>query len=238
MSTDPTNPGAEQIAARTSRRAFMFGGVALVGGAALAACGRETPPPPALTGDRPEIPATTTTTNPGSPANDRVLLRTAQSIELVAVETYGGLLESEFLDTEVLTTTNADAVRALFRRLEAQHQAHADALDAPIRAAGATPVTSPNEFLANTVVTPQVEAIEDQETVLVTAHDLESVLAQTWVEYAGIFSTPELRQVGMTIGAIDARNITTINLALGYTPVPLPVMRTGQALDPKGQLAN
>jgi hypothetical protein len=230
MSTDPTNPGADQGAARPSRRAFMFGGVALVGGAALAACGRETPPPPPLTGDRPSIPDTTTTTNPGSPANDRVLLRTGQSIELVAVETYGGLLTTEFdVPADVLD---------LFRRLQAQHQAHADSLDAPISAAGATPVTSPNEYLANTVVQPEVAAIEDVKTVMVTAHDLENVLAQTWVKYAGTFSTGELRQLGMTIGGIEARNLTALNMEIGYTPVPLPVMRTGDALDPKGQLTD
>jgi hypothetical protein len=206
----------------------MFGGVALAGGAALAACARETPPPPALTGDVPEVPETTTTTNPGGAEMNRVLLRTAQSLELVAVATYDTLLDSEFLA--------APAVTQLFQRLQAQHREHVEALSAPIREAGGTPVTTPNEFLTTTVVQPLIEAIVDEETVLIAAHDVENALTQTWVESAGIFSTAELREFAMTIGGAEARNLTALNLQLGYTPVPLPLIRTGAALDPKGRL--
>ena len=34
--------------------------------------------------------------------------------------------------------------------------------------------------------------------------------------------------------AIEARHITVINIALGYTAVPLPFMPTALAIDPKG----
>lgn len=230
MPIDSNTAASGQIAARTSRRGFMLGGVAAAGALALAACGRETPPPPPLTGDVPAVPSTTTTTNPGSPATDRVLLRTGQSIELVAVETYGTLLSSASLTSSTATS--------LMQRLQSQHRAHATSLDGPIRAAGGTPVTEPNEFMTTTLVQPEIDAIVDEETLLITAHDLEDALAQTWAEAAGIFSTGELRQLGMTIGGIDARNLTALNFELGYTPVPLPFLRTSAALDPKGRLEN
>ena len=40
----------------------------------------------------------------------------------------------------------------------------------------------------------------------------------------------------MTIGNVEARHIMVLNLALGYSPVPLPVMSTAKAIDPKGYL--
>jgi hypothetical protein len=86
------------------------------------------------------------------------------------------------------------------------------------------------------VVQPLIEAIVDEETVLIAAHDVESTLTQTWVESAGILSTGELREFAMTIGGAEARNITALNFELGYTPVPLPIIRTGSALEPKGRL--
>jgi hypothetical protein len=240
MPTAPTpETSSDPVSARTSRRAFMFGGVVLAGGAALAACGRETPPPAPLTGDVPEVPETTTTTNPGSPTMDRTLLRTGQSIELAAVETYDTLLDSEFLENP--TTTRLESPGAITRtqllqRLRAQHKAHADALADPIRAAGGTPVTEPNQYMTDKVIQPLVDAIADDETLMVTAHDLEAALAQTWTEATGVFTTGELRVLAMSIGGAEARNITAINFKLGYTPVPLPLLPTRAALDPRGRL--
>ena len=230
MPTAPTHEtSSDPVATGTTRRAFMFGGAVLAGGAALAACGRETPPPPPLTGDVPTVPETTTTTNPGSPTMDRTLLRTGQSIELVGVETYRVLLESDFLKGDSI-------VARLFERLQAQHQAHADALADPIRAAGGKVVTEANTYLTENVIQPLIEAIADKETLLLAAHDLEATLAQTWAEATGIFTTGELRVLAMSIGGIEARNVTALNLQLGYTPVPLPMLPSRAALDPKGRL--
>jgi hypothetical protein len=92
--------------------------------------------------------------------------------------------------------------------------------------------------MANTIVQPQVEAIADEKTLMITAHDIENTLAQSWVEAAGTFTTGALRQLGMTIGGIDARNVTAVNAQLGYTLVPLPMMPTRAALDPKARLTN
>ena len=57
-------------------------------------------------------------------------------------------------------------------------------------------------------------------------------------EAGGVFSTPELRKTGMSIGEIEARHVTVINIALGYAPVPLPFMPTRLAIDPKGYVTN
>lgn len=210
-----------------ARRSFVFGGVVLAGGALLAACGRKKSQTP-QSGALPVVPSSTTTTAPGSAATDMVLLRTAQSIEILAIDTY-----QKAIDSGLITDATAKQVAALF---QSQHQDHSDALAEAIKAAGGTAVTARNEYLAANVVDKAVSALTDQKSVLVLAREVENVAAQTYTEAGGVFSTPALRRSGMSIGEIEARHVTVLNLALGYAPVPLPLMSTSKAIDPKGYL--
>ncbi len=210
-----------------NRRAFMMGGAALAGSAVLAACGKkkktsQTP----LTGEVPAVPSTTTTTAPGSAANDKVLLQTAQSIEVLAVQTY-----KKALDSGLITDQAVKDVATLF---QSQHQDHADALDDAVKAAGGKPVTSPNQYLLDSTLQKEIDALTDQQSVLVLARELENIAAQTYTQAGGVLTTPQLRQTAMTIGDTEARHITVLNLALGYAPVPLSFMPTRLAIDPKG----
>jgi hypothetical protein len=211
-----------------NRRTFLMGGMVLAGGAVLAACGQEDAQVP-RTGTLPAVPSTTTTTAPGSAETDRVLLQTAQSIEILAVETY-----QTALDSDLLTEQAAKDIAELF---QAQHQDHADALAAAIRTAGGSPVTEANGYLLTNVVEPAVAELTDQTSVLVLAREVENVAAQTYTEAGGVFSTSALRRTGMSIGEIEARHVTVLNIALGYSPVPLPLLPTAVAIDPKGYVA-
>ena len=87
------------------------------------------------------------------------------------------------------------------------------------------------------MVDKAVAELTDQTSVLVLARDLENLAAQTYVEAGGVFTTPELRQTGMSIGETEARHITVLNIALGYAPVPLPLLPTAKAIDPKGYVS-
>lgn len=209
-----------------ARRTFVFGGVALAGGALLAACGKKKAAQTPQSGALPVVPSTTTTTAPGSAATDKVLLQTAQSIEILAIDTY-----QKAIDSGLLTDATVKQVAALF---QSQHQDHSDALAEAIKAAGATPVSERNQYLAENVVDKAVSELTDQKSVLMLARELENVAAQTYVEAGGVFSTPALRRSGMSIGEIEARHVTVLNLALGYAPVPLPLLPTSKAIDPKG----
>ncbi len=80
-------------------------------------------------------------------------------------------------------------------------------------------------------------ALTDQESVLKLARDVENIAAQTYVEAAGVFTTGELRQAGMSIGETEAKHIAVLNMALGYRPVPLPALPTGKAIDEKGYIS-
>lgn len=212
-----------------SRRTFMVGGVVLAGGALLAACGNDSNGQTAESGALPVKPSTTTTTAPGSPVTDRVLLQTAQSIEVLAVDTY-----QKALDSGLVTDATVKQVAELF---QSQHEEHAAALDTFIRQTGGTVVTTPNEYLAKAVVDQAVADLTDQEGVLKLARELENIAAQTYATAAGVFTTGALRQAGMTIGETEAKHITVLNIALGYAPVPLPILPTGKAIDPKGYVS-
>jgi rubrerythrin len=209
-----------------TRRTFMFGGVVLAGGAVLAACGKKKTAQTPESGTLPTVPSSTTTTAPGSASTDKVLLQTAQSIEILAIQTY-----QKAIDSGLLTDQTIKDVAVLF---QSQHQDHSDALARAITAAGGKAVTTPNEYLASNVVDKAVSELTDQKSVLVLARDLENLAAQTYVDAGGVFSTPELRKTGMSIGETEARHITVLNLALGYSPVPLALMPTAKAIDPKG----
>ena len=211
----------------SSRRGFMLGGAALAAGAILAACGKDSAEQIPKSGALPVPPETTTTTAPGSPATDRVLLQTAQSIELLAVEVYDAALDADLLSGSALQ------LATLF---QAQHREHAESLADAIRAEGGRPVTEPNAYLKKNGTDEAVEAISDEETTLLLLRDIENIAAQTYTEAAGIFTTGELRQYGMSIGAVDAQHLTALNIVLGYNPVPLPFMPTGKAIDPKGRV--
>lgn len=229
---DPdSGAGADQKAAFLgvpNRRTFMVGGVVLAGGALLAACGKKKVGQVAESGALPTVPASTTTTAPGSVATDKVLLQTAQSIEILAIDTY-----QKAIDSGLLTDATVKEVAKLF---QSQHQDHSDALAEAIKASGGTPVTTANQYLAENVVDKAVSELTDQKSVLVLARDLENLAAQTYVEAGGVFTTPELRKSGMSIGETEARHITVLNIALGYAPVPLALLPTSKAIDPKGYI--
>jgi len=172
----------------SSRRGFMLGGAALAAGAILAACGKDSAEQIPKSGALPVPPETTTTTAPGSPATDRVLLQTAQSIELLAVEVYDAALDADLLSGSALQ------LATLF---QAQHREHAESLADAIRAEGGRPVTEPNAYLKKNGTDEAVEAISDEETTLLLLRDIENIAAQTYTEAAGIFTrgAPPVRHV-------------------------------------------
>ncbi len=209
-----------------TRRSFILGGSVVAASAIIAACSKKKPGQIPVTAPTPDPTAVSPTTVPGSVANDLALLRTAQSIEALAVFTYQKALDSGLLTTPAVI----DAVK-LF---QAQHQEHADSLNGPVTGAGGKIVTEPNQYLLDAAITKELADLTDQKSVLQLARDLENIAAQTYTGASGVLTVPALRVAAMTIGNVEARHITVLNGALGYAPVPLPIMSTAKAISPKG----
>jgi len=202
-----------------SRRSFLtVGGATVAGSAILAACATKKPPQTAVTGSTEAAPASTTTTAPGSADTDITLLRTAQSIEVLAVQTYGTALSGGLLTTPSLID--------MIKLFQSQHQDHAGLIASVTRDQGGTPYDTANIYLDVEVVTPALAAATDEASIVALATELENTAAQTYTLAGKVLTTPEMRAALMSIGATEARHLTVLYGVAALNPVPLPFMST------------
>ena len=218
--------GASEAARSTlvgvpSRRSFLtVGGATVLGSAVLVGCGKSTKKVLPVSGTSIPEPASTTTTAPGSAELDLTLLRTAQSIEVLAVQTY-----QKAIDSGLLTATALDAIK-LF---QSQHTEHGGLLSTATKDAGGTPYDTANPFLDVEVITPALAAATTEAALIKLAVILENTAAQTYVQAGGVLTTPDLRAAIMSIGATEARHLTVLFGLQAANPVPLPLMPTRDA---------
>lgn len=198
------------------RQLFKVGGATLLGAAVLAACGSDDD-----TADAAGDGATTTTAGGGSA--DLALARTAASLEQLAVDTYQVGIDSGLVTTMAI----ADAAK-LFQE---HHQAHLDALNGAIAAAGGTEVSEANQAVYDALVKPAVEAAATEADIVQLAFDLESAAAQTYAFAGGALTVPALRSTIMTIGGIEARHAAVLQVA-AQAASPLDVFPDGRAFYP------
>lgn len=222
-----------QVLGLPARRQFLkVGGLTVAMSTVIAACGSSGDEKIPESGDRP---TTTTTEEGGTSAEDEAaaetlnisLLRTAQSIEALAVAAYGAAIDSG----QVTTPALVDAA-TLF---QSQHEDHAGALAAATTDLGAEPYEDPNPYLY-----AQLEgavagfASADELVIVQAAADLEELAAQTYVYAAGVLSTPELRAAIMAIGTTEARHLTVLKGVLEQEPVSTAFMGTGLRIPVEG----
>jgi hypothetical protein len=209
---------AAMLGVPSRRTFFTVGGAAVLGSAVMVGCSTAKKNQLTQTGSTETTAAVTTTTAPGSEETDAILLRTAQSIELLAVDAY-----TKALASGVLTSASATDALTLFKD---QHQQHADAIASLTRGIGEQPFTDPNPFLDITVVTPGLQAATDQNAVLALANVLEKTAAETYTYAGGTFTTPDLRSAIMTIGPTEARHLALLYMLQDLNPTPVPFMAT------------
>jgi hypothetical protein len=157
---------------------------------------------------------------------DLTLLRTAQSIEVLAVETYQKVLETDLLSTPAVN----DAARLFMD----QHQEHAALLATTTEDLGGEAYNQANEYLFTTVVEPALIDATDEEMAVELALVLENTAAQTYVFAAEILSTPALRQAIMSIGGVEARHVSVLYGVQGQPQVPFAFMPRRARIPDKG----
>ncbi len=198
------------------RQFFRFGGATLIGAAILAACGDD---------DDEEEGSPSGEDGGGESAAtemDVVLLRTATSLELLAVAAYQTAIDSGVVTDRAI----ADAA-VLF---QSHHQEHAQALQGATEANGGTPFTEPNQFVFDNVVTPALPSLTSETAIVGFAATLEDAAAQTYAFAAGALSTPEFRQTIMSIGGVEARHLAILRTSLGDGAVPVAFLPTDGAI--------
>jgi hypothetical protein len=215
-----------QVLGLPDRRAFLrVGGVTIAMSAVIAACGKKKADPIPFTGTAPTSAESNGIEQIGQEL-DVTLLRTSQSVEVLAVQTYQKALDSGIVTTQSLIDT--------IKLFQQQHDEHAGLIAATTRDAGGEPYDQPNSYLESSVVNKAVSELTDEASVLTLAVELENVAAQTYVYEAEVLSTPALRQAVMSIGGIEGRHLTVLYTAQQQPPVPLPFMPRRLRVDEKG----
>jgi rubrerythrin len=206
----------------TRRSLFRVGGVTIAGAALLAACGSDsgataTTVAPATT---PSTMAPTTmvpttmapaTTTPMGAVDDVTWLRTASSIEHLAVAAYQTAIDSG------LVTTMAVADAAM--RFQDHHMEHADFFEAATKKMGGKAFTDPNPAVL-AQLQPAIKALKDEKGVIALALMLERAAAATYQSGVGNVADLTLNKALMSVGGVEARHAAVLAGALGEMSVP------------------
>jgi hypothetical protein len=222
---------ARAVLGMDRRSALKLGGVVLLGGAVMAACGSDNSNSSSgATGAATTGAAATTATTATSSATtaaasgDVTILRTASSIEELAVAAYQTAIDSGLVKTAAI----ADAAK-LF---QSQHTEHSAQFQAATKAAGGQPFTMPNPAVLS-AIKPMVDALKDEQGVVALAFELETAAAQSYQSYVGTFTDPKLNPAIMAVGGVEARHaalLAQVLSSLGDTSA-MPAPKAFQVTD-------
>lgn len=207
----------------TRRSLFKVGGVTVVGAALIAACGSDvkgasttassTSPAtvPSTTVD--SVLNTTLTTTPLTTSADITLLRTASSIENLAIAAY-----QIAIDSGLVTTAAVVSAAKLFQD---HHRQHADLFQSTTRNMGGEAFTKPNPAVL-AQLKPTIDALKDEQGVVRLALLLERAAAATYQAGVGTVTDRTLNVALMSVGGVEARHAAALAAALMDVPVPTP----------------
>jgi hypothetical protein len=196
----PTEAKADLLLGGFNRRRFMnLSGLALVGGAVLAACGSDKKKDAGAT----QTTAATTAATAGGNKTDQTIARTAASLENFAVAVY----DKAIMNAAALKISAPVAKAAVL--FKSQHEDHAKAFNAAATSLGGQPYTDPNPTAAK-AFEATIAALKTEQDVLKLAFGLEQIAAETYQGVGMKLSTPMLRQTSMTVGGVEARHMAIL----------------------------
>jgi len=221
---------ARAVLGMDRRGVLKLGGVVLLGGVVMAACGSDNSSSASsattsasTAGSTAATTATTAAASAPTAAaaaaatGDVVILRTASSIEELAVAAYQTAINSGLVTTAAI----ADAAK-LF---QAQHMEHSAYFQAATKAAGGEPFTMANPAVL-AAIQPMIAALKDEKGVVALAFELETAAAQSYQSYVGTFSDPKLNPAIMAVGGVEARHAAVLSQVLNSlgdtTTMPVP----------------
>jgi hypothetical protein len=176
------------------RRRFLQASALALLGTAVVACTKDKPK------GAPGQPTTTepTTTSSGASPSDVALLKTAASLEALAVGVYQRVAGAALVkDPAALDATTI---------FMAHHTAHQMTLNELLRVAEVAAVTAPNGEMDGKIFQPALAAAKTEDDIIQLLFTLEEVMAQTYVYSADVLTMPEHRVAIMTIAGTQARH--------------------------------
>ncbi len=216
------NQKDEFVLGGLNRRKFLtFGGVSVASAAIFAACGSSskttaTPTTSNAPGTTAGSSATTMAPSGGGSTSgtksDITILRTASSLEFLAVAVYATAIKSGLVKTP--------AVVAAAKDFKMQHEEHGQAFVAATKKAGGTAFTKPNPVIDKTVIAPALPKLKNETDVLQLAWTLENAAAQTYVSTVGAFDNHAYNSVAASIAGVESRHMTVIGGVLALLKDP------------------
>ncbi|MEY2568302.1 MAG: hypothetical protein QOE35_2831 [Actinomycetota bacterium] len=201
------------------RRFLRIGATSVAAAAVLAACGNDK-----KSGTAGGAAAGTTSTTAKAPsAGDIAVLRTASSLELVAVNTYDVAIKSGLVKTPAVS----DAAKAFM----SQHKDHATIFESLTKKVGGDPYTNPNPAVTGQLA-PRLAAVKSEQDVVALALDLERSAAATYLAAVGSFADTSLNEAIMSVGGVEARHAAVLATVLGQPPVSGAFATTAGAVPP------
>lgn len=178
-----------------NRRRFMqIGGVSVLSAAVLAACGKSSDKKsskPAAGGSK------------GS-ATDIAILRTASSLEHVAIDVY-----QKAIDNAGALGISA-GVADVAKLFQSQHKDHAGLFEGATKEAGGKPFTTANPAVLDSLK-GRIAALKNEMDVIVLARDLENVAAATYQSTVGAYDNLAYNAASMSVGGVEARHAAVLN---------------------------
>lgn len=184
------------------RRFLQVGGLTVVSAAVLAACAKDDKA--ASSGATTSNPTPTTAAGAAAAGAtlDVTILRTASSVERLAVDVYNTAINSGLVKTAAI----ADAAK-LFRD---QHMEHAALFEGATTKLGGQAFTKANPAVL-AALDPTIKALKDEKGVVQLAHDLEAAAAATYFSTAGAFNDKTLNKAAMSVGGVEARHVAILS---------------------------
>lgn len=138
-------------------------------------------------------------------ADDVAALQTAAGLENLAVATYQIGLALPFIGG----SEAKPEIKEFSTRTMTQHSEHARAFNAAAQRLGGKPQTGTDPKYAEVVkqAIPNIRSAVDAVGLAIT---LEDVAAQTYVKNVGLVSTPELRQLFLSVAGVEAAHKTIL----------------------------
>jgi hypothetical protein len=210
VKSELTSPGLH-------RRGFLrIGGLTIASAAIIAACGGDDDD-----GSSGATSGTTSTTAAARDSDDATILRTASSIEALAVAAY-----QQGIDSGLVTTAAVADAATLF---QSQHREHLELFAGLTEQAGGTPFRDPNPAILEQLQ-PTIAALVDEAGVVRLAYDLEVAAAQTYQANVATFSDATLNAAIMSVGGVEARHVAVLAAVLGTPAVPAAFQVTDSAV--------